>query len=84
MKAIDKLGPNEETNEETNEHEPFLSTETELNKPCVSLGSCSDHKAVKSCHKLISNAYVQCQVVSAHIFSWFSLLPAKLLTSTGL
>ena len=24
------------------------------NKPCVSLGSCSDQKAVKSCHKLIS------------------------------
>ena len=24
------------------------------NKPCVSLGSCSDQKAVKSCPKLIS------------------------------
>ena len=36
------------------------------NKPCVSLGSCSDQKAVKSCHKL-SEAVKNCQKLSKAI-----------------
>ena len=40
-----------------------------FNKPCVSLGSCSDQKPVKSCHKLISyhklsQAVISCQKLS--------------------
>ena len=42
----------DENNTAENEDKIVICTLDFENKPCVSLGSCSDQKAVKSCHKL--------------------------------